>query len=426
MEDIKKLYDLFLKSSGVSTDTRNITPNSIYFALKGDSFDGNNFANEALEKGASFTVIDKPEVKTSEKMILVHDVLTTLQQLAKYHREQLQTLIIAITGSNGKTTTKELINSVLSESFRVVATRGNLNNHIGVPLTLLSITAKTDIAIVEMGANHPKEIAFLCDIAQPDYGYITSFGKAHLEGFGSFEGVIKTKTELYDYLKNKEKTIIINYDDPIQVEATQSYKNRYGFSSQFCEASNVFVTLEEASPIQVRYNQKIINTHLVGTYNFSNVVAAITFGRFFKMSEEAIKRGVEKYVPKNNRSQLIKKGGNTLILDAYNANPSSMLAAIKNVLAMKSAQKVLILGDMFELGASTAEEHQNIADFIAQYPWKAVFFIGENFSRIETNYPTFKNLDEFKDKFSFKNYTQTLFLIKGSRAMALERILDIE
>ncbi|MDO4782040.1 MAG: UDP-N-acetylmuramoyl-tripeptide--D-alanyl-D-alanine ligase [Capnocytophaga felis] len=445
---MKDLYRKFLASSGVCTDSRNITDNCIYFALKGNSFDGNLFAEEALEKGALFAVVDNPNIELSEKMILVEDVLTTLQKLANYHRRKLKTLIIGITGSNGKTTTKELIKSVLSEAFNVVATQGNLNNHIGVPLTLLSITPETEIAIVEMGANHPKEIAFLCSIAEPDYGYITSIGKAHLDGFGSFEGVVKTKGELYDYLKKNNKTIIFNNNDELQRQLLRDYQNVYSFGNQ--KGTNVFVECLATNPVEVCfketsvreelktsevvteipeiegfYDEKIqLKSHLVGKYNFSNIAAAIAFAKYFKISSEAIKRGIEKYIPTNNRSQILHQGTNTILLDAYNANPSSMSEAISNVVDLEGFEKkVLVLGDMFELGDYATQEHQNIVNLVEENQWEKVFFIGENFYKTESKHLKFKTFEDFQKVFSLKDFSDSFILIKGSRGMALERIL---
>ena len=359
---MKNLYQKFLASTGVSTDTRNIAKGSIYFALKGASFNGNTFAAEALEKGAQYAVIDEAAYQTSDKMILVSDVLTTLQELATYHRNTLKTLVIGITGSNGKTTTKELIKSVLSQQLNVVATQGNLNNNIGVPLTLLSIKPETDIAIVEMGANHPGEIAFLCNIAQPDYGYITSIGKAHLEGFGSFEGVIQTKGELYDYLKAHQKTIIANADNPITEALLADYHNDYSFgvgkgvnvAVQCVGTQPVTIQFEDASTQTTEEGERVViegftdaptvaTSHLVGSYNFTNIAAAVAFGKFFKLSNEAIKRGIEAYIPQNNRSQLMQWGSNTVLLDAYNANPSSMAAAIDNLLTMSDEKKKVLI-----------------------------------------------------------------------------------
>ncbi|MDO5606831.1 MAG: UDP-N-acetylmuramoyl-tripeptide--D-alanyl-D-alanine ligase [Capnocytophaga sp.] len=423
MISTKQLYDIFCKSQKISTDSRNIIPDSIFFALKGEHFDGNQFAKQALEDGASFAVVDNPDIVTSEHYLLVEDTLTALQQLANYHRRQLQTLIVAITGSNGKTTTKELMRAVLSQTFRVTATQGNLNNHIGVPLTLLSIRPETDIAIVEMGANHPNEIAALCNIAEPDYGYITNFGKAHLEGFGSIEGVIKAKSELYEYLIAHQKTVFVNSDDAIQIRLLKDYTSVYTFG-QSTEV-NLNMQLKENNPIAVEVNGTEIKSNLVGKYNFPNIASAIALGRFFTISYEAISRGIGSYIPNNNRSQFITIDTNTILMDAYNANPSSMAAAIENMAALNNPNKILILGDMFELGISSTEEHQMIVEKIALHPWQNVFLIGENFAKTTCHFPQFENFDAFADYFKRHIPSSALILIKGSRGMALERVLDI-
>lgn len=440
---IEELYQRYITSAGVSTDTRNITPNSIYFALKGASFNGNTFAQEALAKGACYAVIDEPAYHIADKTLLVDDVLTTLQQLATYHRRKLKTLVIGITGSNGKTTTKELIKSVLSQQLNIVATQGNLNNNIGVPLTLLTIKPETDIAIVEMGANHPGEIAFLCSIAEPDYGYITSIGKAHLEGFGSFEGVIKTKGELYDYLKTHHKTIIANADNPITEALLENYNNVYSFGVG--EGVNVSVQCLSTQPVKIQFADSSLQTttegfptniegftdtptvaisHLVGSYNFTNIAASVAFGRYFKLSTKAIQKGIESYIPQNNRSQLLQWGSNTVLLDAYNANPSSMTAAIDNLLSMNSfPNKVLILGDMFELGDYATQEHQSIVDKLTEHQWAGVYLIGKNFKQTKAPYPQYETFEEFREVFKNLSFQDSLILIKGSRGMALERLI---
>ena len=323
--ETQELYQLYLSNPIIDTDTRSIRKNSIFFALKGEQFNGNTFAEEALKKGASFAIVDENLFPTNPNIILVDNVLKTLQKLANYHRNQLNTPIISVTGSNGKTTTKELINAVLSTKFNTVATKGNLNNHIGVALTLLTITKDTEIAIVEMGANHQKEIEFLCSIAEPNFGYITNFGKAHLEGFGGVEGVIKGKSELYDFIKSTNGLVFINGNDELQLHKT------FGIKRISFEIGLDSIELIEANPfVKIRFNGIEIQTQLIGSYNVNNIAAAITIGKFFKVPEADIKTAIENYIPTNNRSQLMKIGNNTIFMDAYNANPSSMKVALEN------------------------------------------------------------------------------------------------
>ena len=340
--ELNQIHHLFLKSSGTSTDTRNIKQDSLFFALKGANFNGNTFAHQALESGANYAVIDQVVHPTDERFILVDDVLETLQALASFHRNHLGLPIIALTGSNGKTTTKELIHAVLKLHFKTVATVGNLNNHIGVPLTLLSMTADTEIGIVEMGANHAKEIAMLCEIAQPNMGYITNFGKAHLEGFGSEEGVVKAKSELYDFLKANTGLIILNSDDGKQVAQVGTYDNVYTFSQSLETSLNVKLTATQPF-LNVALKNTTIKTNLVGAYNFCNVAAALTIGIYFKLSPLQLKNGIEAYVPENNRSQIIQKISNEILLDAYNANPSSMDVALENFKGIQNQHKLAII-----------------------------------------------------------------------------------
>ncbi len=423
---IKSIYKLFLECNSICTDTRKIQDNDLFFALKGDNFNGNKFAEQALESGAKHAIIDEKKYE-NEHTILVKDVLKTLQELATYHREQLNIPIIALTGSNGKTTTKELINVVLSKKFNTTATVGNLNNHIGVPLTLLSMTNKTEIGIVEMGANHHKEIELLCNIALPDYGYITNFGKAHLEGFGSIKGVIKAKSELYDFLKKNDKTIFINEDDPIQTEKT---KNCSTFSfSEDKKSSNINIKLIEANPfVKLKFNNTKTQSNLIGIYNFKNISAAITIGRFFKVSDMEICNAIEKYSPTNNRSQIINKNSNKIILDAYNANPTSMQAAIESFDKLKDSYKIAFLGDMFELGEESSIEHQNIVDMLEGINLDKAYVVGSNFGQTKTtsdNIVILNSFDDLKIILLDKKIEDSTLLIKGSRGMAMERILDI-
>lgn len=424
--NIKALHSLFLKCSNVCIDTRKIEKNSLFIALKGENFDANTFAYEALAKGAKYVVIDNPEYKIDDRMLLVENSLLALQELAKFHRNQLKTPIIALTGSNGKTTTKELIHTVLSKKFNTIATIGNLNNHIGVPLTLLRLKSNTQIGIVEMGANHQKEIEFLCKIAQPDYGYITNFGKAHLEGFGGIEGVIKGKCEMYNYIQEENKIAFVNLDDSIQEEKTSKLR-KYTFSTK--SIGDIQIGNVEANPmVNVNYNGFTIKSNLIGIYNANNINAAITIGNYFKVADELIKEAIENYIPENNRSQLIKKNDNEIILDAYNANPSSMLAAITNLIQIEKKNKTAILGDMFELGIESLSEHKKIIELLEQQPYLTSYCIGKHFysNKIKSNHIFF-----FEDFISFSKYLlenkifKNFILIKGSRGMELEKTLDL-
>lgn len=425
--EIKNIHDLFLSCASVSIDTRKIEENSMFFAIKGEHFDANTFAKEALDKGASFVIIDNKNYFIDDRTILVSNTLETLQEVAKFHRKYLGLPIVALTGSNGKTTTKELINVVLSKRYHTKATVGNLNNHIGVPLTLLSFNSDTEIGIVEMGANHQKEIEFLCDIAHPDFGYITNFGKAHLEGFGGVEGVIKGKSEMYTFLSDNNKYVFVNLDDPIQKEKTD--KNiRITFSHTDKNAS-VFINKIAANPfVVVEFDGIKVASHLIGLYNANNINAAIAIGRYFKISDIEIKEAIESYVPENNRSQLLKKNSNDIILDAYNANPSSMEVAIKNFLQLDGQEKVAILGDMFELGEESLREHKHIVALLKNEKDVKIYFIGKDFyanKQDKKNLLFFKTFDEFSEAFTAEKMENKTILIKGSRGMALERTLEL-
>jgi UDP-N-acetylmuramoyl-tripeptide--D-alanyl-D-alanine ligase len=423
---IEEIYQCYLQCTSVNTDTRKIENNSLFIALKGENFDANAFAEEAINKGALFVIIDDKKYYTDKnKMILVSNSLQTLQELAKYHRQQLGLPIIALTGSNGKTTTKELINIVLSKKYNIKATVGNLNNHIGVPLTLLSFNEDTDIGIVEMGANHQKEIELLCSITEPDFGYITNFGKAHLEGFGGIEGVIKAKSELYHYLEENKKTAFINLDDEIQNEKTTQI-TRYSFSHK--AKSNIKIDSVTANPmVIINYNKVEIQSHLIGLYNANNINSAITIGKYFNISDLDIKEAIENYIPTNNRSQLIEKNSNHIILDAYNANPSSMSAAISNFIQIEAKEKIAILGDMFELGKESLIEHAKVIQLL-ENTYIETYFVGKDFftSKIEkANLHFFDTFESFEKNFQTVNPKNLTILIKGSRGMALERTLEI-
>ena len=414
---IEELYPLYAQHFLVDTDTRKIRKNTLFFALKGERFNGNTFAKKALEAGASYSIVDEEIYATHPAILLVDNVLETLQQLAHYHRNQLGIPIIGLTGSNGKTTTKELIKAVISKKFKTVATAGNFNNHIGVPLTLLSMHPDTEIGIVEMGANHQKEIEFLSEICAPNFGYITNFGKAHLEGFGGVAGVIKGKTELYSYLRENEKTAFVNPNDALQVEKT-SQMHRVFFEES--------LQLQSADPfLRLSCQNTLIESNLIGKYNFDNICAAVTIGTYFKVPLPDIKNAIEGYFPDNNRSQIIEKASNKIILDAYNANPTSMRAALESFQIMEAEHKVLILGDMFELGASEIEEHQQIANFLWEANFKSVLLVGKLFHQVQTTYPQFKTFEDLKNHLKTDQPSNSHILIKGSRGMQLERVLDL-
>lgn len=429
--EISALYQLYLKCNIVTTDSRNCPEGSLFIALKGDSFNGNAFAAQALNDGCAYAVIDEAKyaVKDDTRYILVDNCLKTLQQLANYHRRQLRTRIIGITGTNGKTTTKELIAAVLSQSYNVLYTLGNLNNHIGVPMTLLRLKAEHDLAVIEMGANHPGEIKFLADMAEPDYGIITNVGKAHLEGFGSFEGVINTKGELYDYLRKKEGSIIfIHQDNPYLMNiASGLHQIPYGSNDTLYVNGHVtgnspYLTFEwKTGEESERYT---VQTQLIGEYNFANALAAVTIGHYFDVDAHKINEALSNYTPQNNRSQLKKTADNTLIIDAYNANPTSMMAALENFERMNVEHKMLILGDMRELGEESNAEHQKIVDFIRMCGFKEVILVGEQFASTLHSYPTFANALEVIKVLQNQKPTNCTILIKGSNGIKLSTIVD--
>ena len=425
--NIQEIHALFLKCKSVSIDTRKIEKGSMFFAIKGENFDANIFAKEALDRGALYVIIDNNSYFIDERTILVENSLKALQELAKFHRSFLKLPIIALTGSNGKTTTKELINVVLAKKFKVKATVGNLNNHIGVPLTLLSFTAETEMGIVEMGANHKKEIEFLCEIAQPDYGYITNFGKAHLEGFGGVEGVIEGKSEMYQYLAKNDKLAFVNREDPIQMDKTQTIK-RYIFGINNANADVIINSIEANPFVVINYGDYRVNSNLIGLYNANNINAAVTIGTYFKVEKKDIKDAIENYIPTNNRSQLLKKESFQVILDAYNANPSSMAVAITNFLQLDNSNKIMILGDMFELGNESRQEHKVIVDSLISQNESVCFLIGKSFFEnrvVNEKLHFFETFDDFSKYLKTNKFTkESTLLIKGSRGMALERTLD--
>lgn len=424
--NIQDIHNLFLQCKSVSIDTRKIEKDSMFFAIKGENFDANTFAVKALELGALFVVVDNASYVIDERTILVENSLESLQALAKFHRAYLKLPIIALTGSNGKTTTKELINVVIAKKYKTKATVGNLNNHIGVPLTLLSFTKDTEIGIVEMGANHKKEIEFLCEISQPDFGYITNFGKAHLEGFGGVEGVIQGKSEMYEYLAKNDKLVFVNLEDPIQIEKSAGIKSfTFGINNA---TADLKINSIKANPfVVIDYDNFSVESHLIGLYNANNINAAIAIGYYFKVEEEDIKQAIETYIPENNRSQLLRIDSNQIILDAYNANPSSMAVAITNFLQLENQNKVMILGDMFELGDESKQEHKLIVDSLLNQNKSECYLIGKSFYEnkvAQENIQFFETFDAFVAHLKTIHFKDNTILIKGSRGMALERTLE--
>ena len=423
---IEQLHQLFLESKGITTDTRSVKTNQLFFALKGDNFNGNTFAWQAIKKSAGYVIIDEAKYAQDDRYIVVSNALETLQQLARFHRKYLNLPILAITGSNGKTTTKELIHSVLRKKFDTVATAGNLNNHIGVPLTLLSMKRSTEFGIVEMGANHPGEIKHLCEIALPNFGYITNFGKAHLEGFGSVEGVIKAKSELYDHLKSHNGVIFLNADDPVQ-QAQTSYLHSFSFGG--VETADLKTEISEnTQTAQVVIDNYVYKSTLTGSYNALNIAAAVCIGKYFKINEKIIAQAIASYVPTNNRSQIIKRGELTLLMDAYNANPTSMKAALDSFSKNPARGKMVILGDMFELGETSHEEHQNLVSNLEHMQFEKIYLVGDNFFKThseKSNILKFKSFQDLSQALKEHKPTEGYILVKGSRGMALERVLDV-
>ena len=422
---IEALYSLFLAHPAIQTDTRKLQPGDFYFALKGPHFNGNRFAKAAIEQGAAWAVIDEEEYAIAGRTILVADVLQTLQQLANFHRRQFSIPFIAITGSNGKTTTKELIHAVLSSTYKTYTTEGNLNNHIGVPLTILKIRKDAEMAVIEMGANHIGEIAAYCQIALPTHGLITNVGKAHLEGFGSAEGVKKGKGELYDYIRENNGIIFRMNDYTYLHQMSSGIQNKMTYGTKDADVEgNVF----QCDPfLEVSFTKGIegnIKTFLVGSYNLPNVLAAVAVGKTFGIAEQKIKKAIETYTPSNSRSQLINKGSHKIILDAYNANPSSMLAAIENFARAEGENKILVLGAMAELGKESLEEHKRISKEIEKHPWKEVLLVGGDFLKTQHPFRSFTTPEEAGEWLRQANMSSLYLLIKGSRSMQMEKLLN--
>ena len=434
---IEELYRIFLQHPSICTDSRNLRPGDLFFALKGENFNGNLFADQAIENGAAYAIVDESvqaETKSSHTLssnakgsiVLVEDVLTSLQALAAHHRNQFSIPFIAITGSNGKTTTKELVHAVLSEKYKTYTTEGNLNNHIGIPLTLLKIKSDAEIAIVEMGANHLGEVAGYCVYTRPTHGLITNCGKAHLEGFGSIEGVRKGKGELFDYLRSKGGTAFVMWDYDYLQEMSKGINEIVSYGTSHADITGVEETSTPHLRVRITAGENLdsIQTRLTGNYNLPNVLAAVCLGNYFNVDPAVIKKGIENYSPSNSRSQLIKAGTNTIVLDAYNANPSSMKLAIENFIRFPVADKVLLLGAMAELGASSIAEHENIIHQIGSNKWKEVVLVGGDFQKIKHPYRRFTNSKEAGKWLASHSFHNTAFLVKGSRSMQMELAIE--
>jgi UDP-N-acetylmuramoyl-tripeptide--D-alanyl-D-alanine ligase len=426
MLKIEEIYDIYKRHSVICTDTRAIEKDCIFFALKGENFDGNKFASEALRKGASFAIIDDKSYVEDERTILVDDVLKCLQDLASHHRNLFESPVIGITGSNGKTTTKELLNAILGTQYDVHATSGNFNNHIGVPLTLLKQGSEHNLMIIEMGANAIGEIAMLSNISDPDIGLITNIGKAHLKGFGSFEGVKKAKTELYSYIAHKKGLVFVNHEDELLMEASKGIR-RKTYAGMHADVKSSYSVNEIGCVVvnlQTESGEISIPTNLFGGYNYQNVMAAIALGLHFGIEMNNIKKALSDYFPQNNRSQLIKTTNNRIILDAYNANPTSMQLAIKSFAELKDKNKMFVLGDMLELGDKSKEEHQAIVRLLESLGFKDVFLIGREFCETKNSFHTFQNVEEFSSYINTIPPMDFSILMKGSRGIGIEKSLD--
>ena len=420
--NVISFYPLFLKAAKVTIDSRKIEKDDLFFAFSGETFNAATLAEGAIEKGALAVIVEKKEFENEQKNIFyVPSTLKFLQDLAKHHRNQLDIPIIGLTGSNGKTTTKEIIHAVLSQKYKVQYTFGNLNNHIGVPLTLLSIKPEHEIAVIEMGANHQKEIEMLCELAQPHIGYITNFGKAHLEGFGGVEGVIKGKSELYDYLKNNKQTILVNEQDPIQVEKTSGYENKIAFGAETSDYH--FYEFSENNLVGLTYQKNQVLSKLTGNYNYTNLCAAASLGLHFDLNFDQIKMAIENYLPNNMRSQVLEKNGKTFVLDTYNANPSSMAESLKNFNNFNGA-KTIIIGDMLELGEESEVEHQSILDLATSLNFDEIITVGNEFKKINATSKSYLNSKELSEYLKSNKIESRNILLKGSRGIALEQILE--
>ncbi|RNA61913.1 UDP-N-acetylmuramoyl-tripeptide--D-alanyl-D-alanine ligase [Chryseobacterium nematophagum] len=420
--NIEQFYPLFLQSNKVTIDSRKIEKNDIFFAFSGDNFNAATLAEKAINEGALAVIVEQQSFENNDKNIFyVQSTLAFLQELAVYHRKRINIPIIGLTGSNGKTTTKELIHAVLSKKFNVQYTLGNLNNHIGVPLTILSIKKEHEMAVIEMGANHQKEIEFLCTLSQPDIGYITNFGKAHLEGFGGFEGVIKGKSELYDYLKHHHKTILVNENDAIQVEKIQEYSPVISFGKESSDYQ--FIPFTKDHFVGILYDNTNVLSKLTGEYNFTNLCAAVSLGLYFNIDFEKIKQAIEEYTPTNMRSQIVQKEDKILVLDTYNANPSSMAASLKNFITF-SGSKTIIIGDMLELGEESMKEHQHILKMAQDLGFNEIITVGQHFKKVNLLKGAFENTAELIEYLKLNKIQSENILLKASRGVSLEKLID--
>ena len=423
---IEELYSIYLEHPSIETDTRKIKEGDIFFALKGPNFNGNNYVEEAFKRGAFYCVCDEMSAITTGRILYVENVLITLQQLAKHHRQQFSIPFIGITGSNGKTTTKELVHEVLSTTYKCYTTKGNLNNHIGIPITILSVKKDAEIAVIEMGANHLKEIEGYCLYAMPTHALITNCGKAHLEGFGGEEGVKKGKGELFEYILKTDGTVFLNSDYDYLEKMSTAIKNKITYGS--VEAAYVGKAKEGEHLLEVEIVKgadiNVIKTQLAGNYNLPNVMAAVCIGKYFEVPDDKIKNALEAYIPTNSRSQIIKKGTNTILLDAYNANPSSMKVAIENFALMDGENKIVILGGMMELGNESMKEHATIIDLLSKYKWMQVVVAGKDFINLPSSILHFNDATEIAGWFKKQQFKNATILIKGSRSMAMEKVLE--